>query len=91
MAEQEDAGNSQVLPAVPEGLLMHLSRKDYAAAIDRYHAREKARLLERYDAGARAYGPLDLSDGRDWLREMQEELDDALAYKIFEIERMERA
>lgn len=61
-----------------------LTREKYAAAIDRYHAKEKERLLTRFDVGQKHYGDLILDGDRDWMKERQEELDDARAYEIFE-------
>jgi transcription-repair coupling factor (superfamily II helicase) len=71
---------------------MILTRELYAAAIDRYHAAEKARLLSRYDLGAKEHGDLELLGTRDWEEERRQELDDARAYEIFAIEaRKEKA
>lgn len=45
--------------------------------------------LSRYDNGRRKYGPLSLdTDGRDFLRETEEELLDAINYLAFEIIRL---
>lgn len=67
-----------------------LTKEAYEKAIDRYHAEEKRHLLDRFDAGARQYGTLDLDCGRDWILERREELSDARAYEIFEVERLRR-
>lgn len=61
-----------------------LTRAKYAEAIDRHHAKEKERLLARFDVGQKHYGDLVLDGERDWMKERQEEMDDARAYEIFE-------
>ena len=44
----------------------------------------------RLEVGLRHYGPLDVADGRHWLREAGEELVDAGVYGAAEIVRAER-
>ncbi len=65
------------------------SREQYAEAIDAYHSRIKAELLERFDRGAELYGVLRLTT-RDWVKEKHDEDLDSLAYEIFEEERERR-
>ena len=69
-----------------------LTRSQYAEAIDRHQAAEKAELLARYDMAAPQYGPLCLNGcGRkSWPVERRMELRDAKAYEIFEEERVRR-
>ncbi len=69
-----------------------LTREQYAESIDRHQAAEKAELLSRYDMAAPLYGPLCLNGcGRkSWPVERRMELRDAVAYEIFEEERVRR-
>ena len=68
-----------------------LTKQGYSEAIDRYQSWQKARLLVRFDVGQKKYGPLAVDGDRDWITERQEEVDDATAYEIFEIERSRNA
>lgn len=61
-----------------------ITRGKFAAAVDRFHAKERQRLLARFDVGQKRYGDLVLDGKRDWIKERQEELDDARSYEIFE-------